>query len=556
MRTHPWIRAALVVGSMSALSFRASANGLTPLTPVPSANPKVDGMARPNILSVELSETIAAQGSYALENGTPNNPFYGYDGDGTMLPLAGDVQSTTHNVEATKTEPDKNTYLVLDNQQGADPSYDYGHHFLFQGHELAAKDANGQSLGFISRINLDADGAHRVTLLADHDTSGNRIATIDGSTWDPFAKQLLFTTENASAPSVYQATLDLPSTVVDLSFAFGHGGFEGIQNDSGGNLWLVEDQSGAAGAVSKHAKQPNSFIYRFVPKDPRDLTKGGKMQVLQVQSLAEPNQPIVFHPGQADADILSQDVKDLHTYGNMFRTKFITIHDNATDGTAPFNANDLAKAAGGTPFKRPENGVFRPGTSFTQFFFSETGDTNLATEAGTAFGGFGGIFKLRLTRPNADTGSLSLFFLSDPAHTGFDNCNFLTANQVVFVEDAGDGLHASRNALDSAFMFDTRLPDYSNPANSPVRILAEGRDPSATVDSSLSAAGHGFQNEGDNEITGFHVSDGDPGVNGVLGAKLPLPFVLGWRVFYTQQHGDNFTWEIIPAKPLFAFFDP
>jgi hypothetical protein len=89
-----------------------------------------------------------------------------------MLPLAGDVQSTTHNVEATKTEPDKNTYLVLDHLAGADPNYDYGHHFLFQGHELSVSDANGNALSFISRINLDADGAHRVTLLADHDSNG------------------------------------------------------------------------------------------------------------------------------------------------------------------------------------------------------------------------------------------------------------------------------------------------------------------------------------------------------------------------------------------------
>ena len=38
-------------------------------------------------------------------------------------------------IEATKTEPDKNTYLNIDGQGGADASYDYGTHFLFQGHE-------------------------------------------------------------------------------------------------------------------------------------------------------------------------------------------------------------------------------------------------------------------------------------------------------------------------------------------------------------------------------------------------------------------------------------
>ena len=59
--------------------------------------------------------------------------------------------------------------------------------------------------------------------------------------------------------------------------------------------------------------------------------------------------------------------------------------------------------------------------------------------------------------------------------------------------------------------------DYSNPANQPARLFAEGRDPSATLDSAFGAF-DGFQNEGDNEITGFHVSNGDPSTNGILGA--------------------------------------
>jgi hypothetical protein len=544
------VRIALAAAALGGLSQSAHAAGLTG---VPSANTRVAGIARPNVLSPELTEILQAQGSTPLENGSAAIPFYGYDGDGPMLPLAGDVQTTTHNVEATKTEPDKNTYLVLEHMTGADPNYDYGRRFLFQGHELAQKDAAGRALSFISRINLDADGAHRMTVLATADVDGNPIPTIDGSTWDPFAQRLLFTTENPGAPGVLQATLDVPSTVEDLSGSMGRGGYEGIQNDSLGNLVIVEDVGGAAGATNKNAKQPNSFVYRFVPKDPRDLTRG-KLQVLQVTSLANPGQPIAFHAGQADADIFSQDVADLHTYGKVFAARFVTIHDTATDGNAAFSANVLAKAANGTPFKRPENGVFRPGTRFTQFFFTETGDTNASTEAGAAFGGFGGLFKLALSRAGSDTGTLSLFYLGDAAHTGLDNVNFATSNQLVAVEDAGDGLHAARNALDSAYLFDARV-SYADATQSPLRILALGRDSSSTLDSSLSAGGHGFQNEGDNEITGFHVSDGDPTAGGILGAKLPLPFVLGWRVFYTQQHGDNQTWEIVPARPFALFGD-
>jgi hypothetical protein len=93
--------------------------------------------------------------------------------------------------EAHKTEPDKNTYLVFKHGlPGADPNYWYGTHFLFQGHETG-------SPGYITRINLDADAAHRVTLLASTDATGANIADIDGSTWDPWAQRLLFTTENS-----------------------------------------------------------------------------------------------------------------------------------------------------------------------------------------------------------------------------------------------------------------------------------------------------------------------------------------------------------------------
>src|SRR5262249_39981779 len=147
---------------------------------------------------------------------------------------------------------------------------------------------------------------------------------------------------------------------------------------------------------------------------------------------------------------------------------------------------------------------------------------------------------------NGDAGVLSLVFLGDAAHGSLDNCAFWSNDEIVFVEDAGDTLHTQRNALDSAFLINLNT-DYSNPANKPVRILPEGRDASATIDSALLAFS-GFNNDGDNEITGWHISDGDPTVNGLLGARSPNPFHDGWRVFWTQQHGDNITWEVIPSS--------
>lgn len=554
-----------VVAAAALATASAAAPEATRPTPVAAANTKSPGYAPPNVLSRELAEIVAAQGSNRLENGTPEIPYYGYDGDGPMVPPAGATQSPGHNVEATKTEPDKNTYLTLRDQRGADPHYGYGRHFVFQGHENSAPSASG----YITRVNLDADGPHRVTLLATRDTSGTPLPNFDGSTWDPFAHRLLFSSEKGNKGGVWQATLDVPSSVQDISGAFGRGGYEGMQNDSDGNVWFIEDVGGKAGTASPHAKQPNSFVYRFKPTRASDLTRG-RLQALQVTSLRT-GRPIAFHDGQADADIKSDDTRDLHNYGHEFKTRWVTIHDTATDGSTPFDANALAKAKAATPFKRPENGQFRPSSRFTQFYFDETGDTNADTEAGAAFGGFGGVQKLTQSSPSADSGRITLFYRSDVAHTGFDNVAFFSRDRVGFVEDAGDALHTQRNALDSGFLFDVRR-DYSSPhAPQPVRFLAQGRDPSATLDSGLgSTSGNGFQNDGDNEITGLHVSDGDPGTGGILGAKIPSPFQAQnaarrrrgrghhsrdrrtssaerWRVFYTQQHGDNVTWEIIAA---------
>jgi hypothetical protein len=507
------------------------------LTAVPTAQPKAVGISQPNVISPELALIERARGSMALENGTAAIPYYGYDGDGPMVPVPGDLPNSTtppHKVEATKTEPDKNTYLVLQGQKGADPNYDYGTHFLFQGHELG--------LGYITRINLDADAAHRVTLLATTESNGTALPPIDGSTWDPWAQRLIFAAEGGPQGGAFQATTSVPSTVSDLFGSLGQGGYEGVQNDSNGNVWIVEDSGGTTSALYPHSKQPNSFVYRFVPKNPNDLTQG-KLQVLSVDSLANPGQKVTFHAGQPDADAHSQDVKDLHTYGKVLTTHFVTIHDTAVDGTAPFNANTLAKAKGGTPFKRPENGQFRPDKGFREFFFDETGDTDNRTEVGAAYGGFGSVMKLQLDATGSNTGKLSLMYLGDATHTGFDNTSFWDKNNLVVVEDRGDTLHTQLATLDSGWVLDTRV-DYSKATNSPFRLLAQGRDASATIDSQF-AGMPGFQNDGDNEITGFHVSNGDPGLFGILGASEPNLFHDGWRAFFTNQHGDNVTDEIV-----------
>lgn len=528
----------LLAGCMLAIGAVAAPAGASPppspfLTGVPSANTRSPGYAPASVLSPELEQTVVARGSNPLENPSALTSYYGYDND--VLNLAGQPQMLpvpSNPIEAHKTEPDKNTYLVFPGGlAGADPNYDYGTHFLFQGHEGGAGGAS-----YVTRVNLDADAAHRITLLASQDAFGNSLATIDGSTWDPWAKRLLLTTENPSAPT-YSATPGYPSQVLDVSGALGRGGYEGIQDDSDGNIWICEDIGGSTKPGTK-AKQPNSYIFRYVPSHPGDLAHG-KLQALQV--LNKGGEPITFASQEA---VNSPDQLALHTYGSSFKTRWITVHDTATEGNAPFVAGPLAKAAKATPFKRPENGAFQPGSDFTKFFFDETGDTNKESVENAGAGGWGSIFRLTQSSPSANTGSIKVFYNGDEAHAGIDNVTFLSPNSISFVEDAGDTLHAQRNGLDSGFVWQAGT-DYSNPKNQPLRWLAEGRDASATLDADNGGFG---SNEGDNEITGLVVSDGDKSASGLLGAKLPDLSSRKWRWFYTQQHGDNRTYEVRLSK--------
>src|SRR3954462_1377893 len=196
-----WALPLAAVAVSAAAVASAQPHGSPMLTGLSAANTRAPGFAPATVLSPELSQTVVAQGATKLENPTAAIAYYGYDsdkvnaaGEPLMVPLPG-----APTVEAHKTEPDKNTYLVFKKGlDGADPSYRYGTHFLFQGHESGTP-------GYVTRINLDADAAHRVTLLTTVPTGD-----IDGSTWDPWAKQLLLTTENVNAPT-YAATPDYPS---------------------------------------------------------------------------------------------------------------------------------------------------------------------------------------------------------------------------------------------------------------------------------------------------------------------------------------------------------
>jgi Alkaline phosphatase PhoX len=480
---------------------------------VPAANPRVGHPD--NILPDGFTLQEIARGTDPLENASGVITKLGLLSDGTF------------------TEPDINTYLVLDhNPGGPTPHYDYGRRFLFQGHE------NANDLAYITRINLDVDDpAHRITLLTpvggDGKTHFNRI---DGSAWNPFTETLLFTQENGNAGGVIEIPADYGTPARTLHGILGQGGYEGIHPDNRGNLYIAEDVGGTSVSINpndatanpKVARNPNSFIYRFVPKDVTDLSAGGRLQALQVSI---DGSPLVFVPvngAHPFGDVFSDNQLKLHTLGTSWPATWVTIHDTDINGTNAFDANAAAKSAGATPFKRPENLKFLPGSGFNTFFFTATGDTdqragNVAALA--ARGAWGSLFRVDFSG-GGDTGTVSIFALGDQDHTSFDNVAFFGTSILLTAEDRGDTLHDQMNRLDSVWAYDVRKPGAD-----PVRFIALGRDSTSET----------VQHE-DNEPTGIIYSDGAASTQSLLGK--PVNPTRG-RLFFTQQHGDNVLWEVL-----------
>src|SRR5215813_7139919 len=373
---------------------------------VPNANPRVGAPA--TVIDPDFQLKVIATGIDALENPSGVITLFGMLSTGVL------------------TEPDENTYLVLDHDPGGPtPGFDYGRRFLFQGHE------NGAPLAYITRINLDVPrgSPHRITLLTpvNPSTGQTGFGSIDGSTFNPFTKTLLFTQEAGANGGVIQITLDWPVQVNTLDPFLGKGGYEGIHPDDKGNIYIIEDVGGTTSHTPaiNNGRQPNSFVYQYVPNNPKRIEDGGKLQALQV---IIDGSPIVFGgttSAAVDADISSTAQLKLHTPGTSYPIRWVTIHTSNAGDTVGFPANAAAKAAGATPFKRPENMAWLPG-SFQTFFFDPTGDTDQIAGENSflqARGSYGSIFRVDLRengngdgQANADDGQISLFFLGDHEH--------------------------------------------------------------------------------------------------------------------------------------------
>jgi secreted PhoX family phosphatase len=359
---------------------------------------------------------------------------------------------------------------------------------------------------------------------------------LDGSVYDPLTRTLLFTQENGANGGAVELTTGWPPVLTRLDGILGKGGYEGIHPDDKGNLYIAEDVGGVSTNVlrgdpasPKAARQPNSFVYRFVPYDPQRLAGGGKLQAARV---TVDGSPITFHANAID-DVFATVQLDLHQKGTAWPFTWVTVHDTGflppgASQPAAFDANAAAKAAGATPFKRPENLAFLP-DHFDTLFFDETGDTD--ARAGqvpglAARGSWGSIFSLDFDR-SGDGGTISIFALGDAEHASFDNLYFADRDTLLTAEDRGDTLHDQLNRLDSIWAYDVR-------SGAAVRFVALGRD--------ALAAPVGAE---DNEPTGMMVSNGAADIEHMVGTRDALDDA---RAFFTVQHGDNALFEILARK--------
>jgi hypothetical protein len=503
---------------------------------VPSPNPRTG--SPDNVIIDDYQLTKIAEGTDPLEN--PSGPITTFG-----------FLNATPIINGTKTEPDENLYVVFgSNPGGPTANFNYGHHFLYQGHE------NSGGLAYVTRINLDVtnDPAHRITLLTPVNAQNQTgLSSIDGSTFDPFSQTLLFTQENAATKGVIEISAGWPATIRTLEGFIGTGGFEGIHPDGRGDLLIVEDVSGTAVNVipnnassPKTAHQPNSFVYRYRPYNPANLAGGGTLYALQVWI---DGQTLTFHANDPVGDTFADVQVKLRKRGAEWGAMWVQIHDTNANGSASFSANAAAKAAGATPFKRPENAQFQPGTDFDTFYFVETGDTDADAGNQQALadrGAWGSIFRVNFDH-NRQWGVISNVLLGDAEHASFDNVAFADQCTLLTAEDRGDGLHEQLGFLDSVWAFqvcnangkndngkDDKLPgDHRRPKAS--RLIALGRDTLGTA--AVLAGG-----DGDNEPTGLHVSDGSTTIAGLLGRQLD-PETTRW--FVTQQHGKNQVFEIV-----------
>ena len=226
-------------------------------------------------------------------------------------------------------------------------------------------------------------------------------------------------------------------------------------------------------------------------------------------------EPIAFHAGQADADIGSPTSKR-PAHLRQRRSRPAGSRSTTPPPTAPRRSTPtpLAKAAKAHAVQAPRERRLPArhrlqGVLLHRDRRHRTPTSRPATPVRRLRRRLPQLASRRRRRHRARS---SLSAGGDIAHTGFDNIAFV---------DAPTSSSSSRTPATASTPSATRWTPATllrrratttRPGAHRRSFLAEGRDASATIDAGL-PAGPAY-NDGDNEITGIHVSDGDPTVAG------------------------------------------
>ena len=277
------------LGAVAVLGATTFASGPA-ITDAGSANTKTAGISLPDKLSPQWRETTVAQGSTALENPSALTSWYGYYNDGPMIPAPGDVQATGPQRRGDQERAGQEHVPRRQGPARRRPEVRLRHALPLPG----SRARHGRRRLHHAHQPRRRRGAPRDEARRDRgrrQDAGARDRRLDlGSV--RAAPALHHRGRRRAAASSRRRSTTRPRSRTSGACS-GQGGFEGIQNDKHGNVYIVEDSGGPAGKVNTHAKQPNSFIYRLLPYDPTNLDAGGKLQVLQVESLEHAG-PIVF----------------------------------------------------------------------------------------------------------------------------------------------------------------------------------------------------------------------------------------------------------------------
>ena len=319
------------------------------------------------------------------------------------------------------------------------------------------------------------------------------------------------------AQPTYAATPDFPSTVDDISGSLGRGGYEGIQNDSDGNLWIVEDIGGAEQVRDRPRSGPNSFIYRYVPATPGDL----QQRQAAGAAGAERRRP-ADHVRRARRRSKTR-TRSRCTPTATFKTKWITDprhrrgrqravqREHAGEG----GAGDAVQAAG----ERATSGPAR--TSVSSSSTRPATPTRPAPRT-TAAGGWGSVFKLTQCDPSADTRhALAVLQGRRGPHRPRQHRRSCRRTRSPFVEDAGR--HAAHRSATRSTRASSSTSNrlLERRRTQPVRWLAEGATPRRRSTPPTAASA---RTTATTRSPASYVSDGDPGTDGILGAKSPQLF--------------------------------